>query len=65
MRNSSLLTFRGSLCRLEGVLGAGVGLSLDYLEGPIDVEVEGEVGLGVVRVDYLLDGAWRVILCRH
>ena len=43
------------------MLGARIRLGLDDVEGPVDREVEGQVGLRVVREGQLLDRVGSVI----
>lgn len=38
------------------MLGPSIGFSFNYLEGTLDVEVEGEVSFGLICVNDFLDG---------
>ena len=49
----------------EWVFGARVGLRFDDFEGAVDTEVEGEIGLRVVRESQLLGHVRCVICCNR
>ena len=56
---------RGLLLPAERVRGAAVGLGADELEGAIDVEIKGQVGLRVVGEGELLDLLGGSLLVGH